>query len=219
MDPIDQVVFSKRPRKAKGEITLFSEKVKFIRIPKPFPNSNFETGKDILITQGSTYIRNPSLERSIHKHDKDPAFAVKAYLDIFGLEYDQKYIDAILKESSIVIKNIKNSFNRPRPAQLAPYFGVTLDLLESTTNKTPSYPSGHSTQSRLIAEVYGALYPDHRKNLVKAAEECGKGRVAAGFHYPSDHKAGVYLAKRMFSYIIEPQTHEQTFYNRTLDLF
>jgi hypothetical protein len=219
MDPIDLVVFSKKPRKANGEITLFSEKVRFIRIPKPFPNSNFETGKDILITQGSTYIRNPSLERSIKKHDKDPAFAVKAYLDIFGLEYDEKYITDILKQSTIVIKNIKNSFNRPRPKQLAPYFGVELDVLGSKTNNTPSYPSGHSTQSRLIAEIYGALYPDHRKNLIKAAEECGKGRVAAGFHYPSDHKAGVYLAKRMFSYLKEPKTNENTYYNRTLDLF
>ena len=31
--------------------------------------------------------------------------------------------------------------------------------------------------------------------LIAAAEECGLGRVKAGWHYPSDHKVGVMIAK------------------------
>jgi hypothetical protein len=215
MDPVDDLVYSKRLRKPSGEITLFKEDVKFIRLPQPHPNSSLETGKDLLTVQGATYLRGMGMEKSVKKHDRDPAFAVKMYMDLFGLAYDQQYIDKLLTESSIVIKTIKNSFNRPRPSQLAPYFGIELDILKSRSNKSPSYPSGHSTQSRLIAEVYGEKYPEHHKNLVKASEECGGGRIMAGFHFPTDHKAGIYLAKRLFGLL---KTKQSITYDRKIDL-
>jgi acid phosphatase (class A) len=99
--------------------------------------------------------------------------------------------------------------------QLAPYYGINLNVLSSRTAKTPSYPSGHSTQSRLIAEIYAEKYPEHRTNLIKAAEECGGGRVMAGFHYPTDHKAGVYLAKRLFKSLKEKKVVD---YDLSIDL-
>ena len=197
MEPIDQLRFSKRLRKPKGEVTLFSEAASFIQLPQPPSNSSLEMGKDLLFVQGSTFLRTPALEQSIKKHDKDPSFAIKRYLDLFGLEYDEKYIDKILEESAVLIKEQKNKFNRPRPIQVAPYYSMDLGVLKSKTNKTPSYPSGHSAQSRLIAEIYAEKYPNHAKNLYKAADECGLGRISAGFHFKSDHRAGVYLAKRL----------------------
>ena len=155
------------------------------------------------------------MDRSIKKHDKDPAFSVKIYMSLFGLEYDEKYINQVLDESTIFIKSLKNKFNRPRPVQLGPYFGITLKLSKSRTAKTPSYPSGHTTQSRLIAEIYGAMYPDHRKNLLRASEECGAGRIIAGLHFPQDHVAGIYLAKRLFKSL---KTTKKTNYDQSIDL-
>ena len=70
--------------------------------------------------------------------------------------------------------------------------------LVSDSMKTPAYPSGHSLQSRLIAEYYAEKYPKHREGLIDAADECGMGRVYAGWHYPSDHKASVKLAKEIY---------------------
>ena len=64
----------------------------------------------------------------------------------------------------------------------------------SDSMQTPSYPSGHSLQSRLVAEYYIKKYPEHRKGLIAAAEECGQGRVKAGWHFPSDHYVGVLIA-------------------------
>jgi acid phosphatase (class A) len=198
MEPVDDLVFSKRLRKPKGEITLFSDTAKLIQLPSPSFNSSLATGKDLLVTQGAGMVRTEGLENSIVKHDKDPAFSIKRYMDIFGLEYDTKYIDELIKESSILILEYKNKFNRPRPAQLAPYFSIQLKLLRSKNAKTPSYPSGHSAQARLVAEVFAHQYPEHKTNLLKAAEECGAGRISAGWHYPSDHKVGKYLGKRLF---------------------
>jgi membrane-associated phospholipid phosphatase len=197
-DPVDDLVYSKRLRTPKGELTLFKEGAKFIRLPAPPPNSSLSTAKDLLTVQGATYLCGPGMKKSIRKHDKDPAFAIKTYLSVFGLRFDEKYIQQLLTESAIIIRTLKNEHNRPRPFQLAPYYGMDFEVLWSRTNKSPSYPSGHSAQARLIAEIYADKYPEHRINLIKAAEECGGGRVMAGFHYPTDHKAGVYLAKRLF---------------------
>ena len=213
--PIDDLVFSKRLRKPKGESVLFSADAHFIRLPDPPANSSAITATDLLAVQGATYIRKEAMERSIKKHDKDPAFSVKMYLSIFGLKYDENYINQVLEESTIFIKTLKNKFNRPRPAQIGPYFGVELDLLKSRTAKTPSYPSGHTTQSRLIAEIYGAKYPQHRQNLLKAAEERGAGRIMAGLHFPQDHAAGVYLAKRLFSAL---KATQKITYDQSIDL-
>ena len=120
-------------------------------------------------------------------------------MNLFGLKYDQDYITKLMEEATILIKEQKNKFNRPRPYQLAPYFGVDLNVLNSKTNKTPSYPSGHSTQARLVAEVYAEKYPSHRENIIRASEECGFGRVIGGFHFPNDHSAGITLAIRLFT--------------------
>ena len=136
-------------------------------------------------------------------------------MSVFGLEHDVSYINKVLEEASILIKEQKNHFNRARPIQLAPYFGMDLDMLKSRTSKTPSYPSGHSTQSRLIAEIYAEKYPEHRKNLIRAADEAGGGRVMGGFHFPSDHKVGVYLAKRLFRSM---KTTKKVKYDQTIDL-
>jgi membrane-associated phospholipid phosphatase len=214
-DPVDLLVYSKWLRKPRGEITLFDENAKFIRLPRPPANSSLDTAKEFLTIQGATFLRGPGMIKSIRKHDRDPAFAIKMYLTLFGLEFDEDYITNVVKESTILIKYLKNHFNRPRPSQLSPYFGIDLEVLNSRSNKTPSYPSGHATQARLIAEIYSAKYPEHRSNLIKASEECGGGRIMAGFHYPSDHKAGIYLAKRLFKTLKRSKKIE---YNQTIDL-
>tara|TARA_R110002020_G_scaffold389294_1_gene599981 strand:+ start:4843 stop:5499 length:657 start_codon:yes stop_codon:yes gene_type:complete len=216
MEPIDQLRFSKRLKNPKGETTLFTEAASFIQLPQPPANSSLETGKDLLFIQGSTFLRTPGLEQSIKKHDKDPSYAIKKYLDLFGLEYDERYIGKVLEESAVLVKEQKNKFNRPRPIQIAPYYSVELPVVKSKTNKTPSYPSGHSTQSRLIAEIYAKKYPEHAKNLYKAADECGLGRISAGFHFKSDHKAGVYLGKRLFKALKSPQSQKPMKYDRVL---
>tara|TARA_R110000824_G_scaffold136818_1_gene300621 strand:+ start:690 stop:1361 length:672 start_codon:yes stop_codon:yes gene_type:complete len=204
-EPVDDLQFSKRPRTLKGSTSLFREEANFIQLPPPPANSSLDTAKELLAVQGASYIRKGAIEKSIKKHDKDPAFSVKLYMSIFGLKYDQKYIDRVLRESSVIISGLKNKFNRPRPKQLCPYFGMDVDVLKSASAKTPSYPSGHTTQARLIAEIYSAKYPEHRSNLVQAAEECGQGRIMAGLHFPKDHVVGRYLAKRLFK-ALNPST-------------
>ena len=81
----------------------------------------------------------------------------------------------------------------------------------SDSMKTPAYPSGHSLQSRLVAEHFIKKYPEHKDGLIKAADQCGKGRVFAGWHFPSDHEAGVELAKQIYPKLdLSDNVQEQT---------
>jgi len=217
-DPIDDLTFSKKLRKPKGDITLFDKTSQFIVLSPPPTNSSLETGKEMLQVQGSTFLVTEAITKSIKKHDKDPAYSIKMYMNLFGLEYDQEYITKLIEESTIIIREQKNKFNRPRPYQLAPYFGVDLDVLNSKTNKTPSYPSGHSAQARLVAEVYAEKYPSHRKNILRASEECGFGRVIAGFHFPKDHSTGVTLGKRLFNRLKNKKQNAPFKYYKIFDL-
>jgi hypothetical protein len=205
MEPIDQVVFSKKPKKVKGKLSIFPEAARFIKLRDPFANSSYATGKDLLTVQTAIYISTEYLTSSVKKHDKDPSFSIK-----FGLDYDKAYMQRVMDEAAILISEQKNKFNRPRPVQLAPYFGLDFTAYKSKTANTPSYPSGHTTQAYLMAYIYADKYPAHRKNLLKAAEECGTGRISVGLHYPSDHKAGIQLAKRLFK-SISLQKNENTF--------
>ena len=110
------------------------------------------------------------------------------------LPYIEEELDSLLDQSAKFVMELKYKYNRPRPYQIAEFYGIDLNGLELDTMKTPSYPSGHSVQSRLVAEYYIRKYPQHKKGLIAAAEECGQGRVKAGWHFPSDHKVGVMIA-------------------------
>ena len=141
--------------------------------------------------------RTKEVEESVKKHDADPSYAMKEYMDSKNLEYSQEEIDKINVAGSTISRHYKNLHQRARPWQMSEEMNMDINVMErpSDSMNTPAYPSGHSLQSRLVAEYYAEKYPDHKEELIKAADECGVGRVMAGWHYPSDHKHGVKLAK------------------------
>jgi len=72
---------------------------------------------------------------------------------------------------------------------------------EMESMKTPSYPSGHSTQAVLIGNVLADKYPKASKAFKKAAENISYSRRVARAHYKSDGKIGEKLGKEMFKHI------------------
>jgi acid phosphatase (class A) len=56
--------------------------------------------------------------------------------------------------------------------------------------QSPSYPSGHTMESRVLAEVLGMLWPDRRAEFRAAAYRIAWHRVQAGAHYPHDLAGG-----------------------------
>ena len=76
----------------------------------------------------------------------------KDYCKTVDIDYPQGLVDTLLDDSRIFITKLKYLYNRPRPKQLAkhPMVNVPMKDNELDSMKTPSYPSGHSTQGVLI---------------------------------------------------------------------
>jgi hypothetical protein len=73
-----------------------------------------------------------------------------------------------------------------------------------------SYPSGHSTQSHLVALILGEVMPQppagQPNPLGLLAERIARNREVMGLHYPSDSRAGAKLAKESFLLLRECKT-------------
>ena len=99
----------------------------------------------------------------------------------------------------------KDKYQRQRPAQLCP---PLLPPFEAPGHA--SYPSGHATQSWLMAKCIGLVFdkalPAATATILKRyvdalAKRIAYNREIAGFHYHSDSTEGQTLADDMFAKI------------------
>jgi hypothetical protein len=103
-------------------------------------------------------------------------------------------IDQLLDDTKPLIIKLKFYFQRPRPYQLAEHYKVKLFPFSSKSDDSPSYPSGHALQAKLICYVLGNHFPqkyDYFENLCKDIEY---SRQYLGIHYPSDIDYSLYIA-------------------------
>ena len=173
------------------EFKFFPDDVKdYIQIPPPPTNDakEMETVRKILSTRTDKDVD------SVANNDKDSFYSIKEYMKKIKVKFHEKELDDIVMQAVPTINHFKNKFNRSRPFEL----DGNLDVLGSSTNKTRSYPSGHSTQAMIVALYVAQKFPEHKDGLIEAAKEVGLGRVKAGFHFLSDHVAGQMLGTKMF---------------------
>ena len=182
--------------KEKPTPLLKGEDWKNINVPEPPRNSSPEAKSELSTIKELGSNRTQKDINSIKEHDMAATYAIRDYLEENDLLYDTEDITKIVETGAGISRFYKNKFQRIRPWQLAKELGMEINHMDfpSDSMQTPSYPSGHSLQSRLVAEYYIKKYPEHRKGLIAAAEECGQGRVKAGWHFPSDHDVGVLIA-------------------------
>ena len=144
--------------------------------------------------------RTPEDEESIRLHDESAAYAVHRYVEEHGLEFKEDELNEIIIQCKPTIKHFKEKFNVPRPHEVHKDINA-IGRMDSTTNKTASYPSGHACQGMLVALYAAQKYPQHRDNLIKAGKESGLGRIKAGFHYIPDYIVGNLLAEKLMMII------------------
>lgn len=115
--------------------------------------------------------------------------------------YPRTYLllDHVFADTETITRNDKNFWHRKRPYLLDSKIKLLVDPLD----KSPSYPSGHACDSRVLAEVLGMLYPNHRDQLRARAESIAEHRVEAGVHTPLDIEAGRLLAMQITGALIE----------------
>jgi len=78
---------------------------------------------------------------------------------------------------------------RPRPPQADASVQPCVPLPPNA-----SYPSGHSFQAWMRAEVLADLFPEHQKALRDRAHRAAWARVLGGVHYPTDDVGGHLIA-------------------------
>jgi len=174
-----------------------------MRIPhKPFPeNASRKTRSEL---QWLVNYNESSIDENYVKEGDDVDKVFEKYCKDNNLEFDKKYYKQILKESTKTILSLKYYYNRPRPHQLAEFYGLEeFEDFALESMKTPSYPSGHSTQGHLIAELLGRKYPQHYCGLKECAQLISKSRLMARAHYPSDCLFGEEVAKHILGKILK----------------
>jgi hypothetical protein len=180
----------KHQSKIDRPITLFED----ISISlQPFPeNTSKKTLEEVKylseIEEDVDYVReNDKVKESFGKLHEE-----------LELEYNEDEAGKYLKESSKYIMELKYKFQRPRPHQIADFYGIDLNGVDLDSMKTPSYPSGHATQGYLLGMIYSERYPQYNEEFIRLAEDIAESRIVGKAHFPSDKKAGIELAEKLF---------------------
>ncbi|HLX94408.1 MAG TPA: phosphatase PAP2 family protein [Verrucomicrobiae bacterium] len=101
----------------------------------------------------------------------------------------EAFFQHVQKDAETVTDNAKDFYKRPRPYVLDP------SLASGKLEKSFSYPSGHSTESMVLALVLAEVFPDQHDAIIAEARNIGWHRVEIARHYPTDIYAGRVLAQ------------------------
>ena len=143
-------------------------------------------------------LENNDLKDKITLQDEKLFAPFTRYLRDNNLEVDTEELATINKDISTIVHKFKFFYNRPRPHQSS-----DIEEYENVAGKSPSYPSGHSTNSAVTAEILADKFPEHADNFRQIGKEIGLNRVIAGLHYPTDHIAGLKLAEQLIPLVID----------------
>ena len=144
------------------------------------------------------YLAKLEEDREFVKYNDDIKEVFKEALAELELPYIKEELESLLDESAKFVLELKYKYNRPRPYQIAEFYGIDLNGTELDSMKTPSYPSGHAAQGYLLGMHYSKKYPEHRKKLTKIGEDIAHSRIVAKAHYPTDKIFGKILAEHLF---------------------
>ena len=115
----------------------------------------------------------------------------------------EAFFHSVQKDAEAVTDSAKDFYKRPRPYVLDP------TLVSGKLEKSFSYPSGHSTESMVLALVLADLFPEQRDAIIAEARSIGWHRVEIGRHYPTDIYAGRVLARAVVRQLKKNHTFQK----------
>lgn len=204
---IDKVVYAMAPKPKHAKRLAAPENYQYLNVsyvdaPVKLPplNSSQET-RDELETMANANLLHKNPAKLEEKYDKDFLWKFKECIEEAGYEFDDAYYLALVKEAASITIRLKYKYNRPRPFQLGKILGIEVTKYSSSTAKTPAFPSGHTTQSVLVACVLSERYPELKEKLMKIADKVSLSRLVGGHHYPSDIEYGKMLGKWLSGHV------------------
>ncbi len=199
-ESLKDMVFSKtiKPKHKKRmemETKLFPDNPKLTIKPPPTNESN-KTRSEVFYLLG--YNDGVIDNEMVQAYDD----IVKAYMPAVeknGLKVSSDELEEIIKESSKFVMKLKYKFNRPRPFQVAEFYDIDdFKRHKLDTAKTPSYPSGHAMQGRLLALYLSDKDPNNKNEYMMIGHNISESRIMARAHYVSDRKYGDMLGDELY---------------------
>jgi hypothetical protein len=167
-------------------------------IPNPPPNRSEQTKSELRQVQLVSTNRTDAEVKLVYEVDKDPGLIFVPFLEDKDLPYPKEEIEAYWSVIYPLVMNVKWFYNRPRPYQLGPKYGMEIKYIRTETHNTPAYPSGHTSYGHLVSLVLSEKYPEYAKEFKVLSDQTGEARVLQGVHYPSDNDAAVKLTNNIW---------------------
>jgi len=195
---LDRMVFAKpiKPKHVERieepeECDLIKAKAEDAPIQIPPANSAMETRHELQHMINDINNADPKwIDKTVEKYDTDFLWKFEKYCKKHDLAFNKDYFNDLIDEAGNIIIKLKYKYNRPRPFQLASKLGLHLNSTEAKTAGSPSFPSGHTAQSYLVADVLSKVYPVHHDAFQAIAEKASYSRYIGGLHFPSDIEYG-----------------------------
>lgn len=204
---IDQQVYTLVPKKkhlkrlaSEESLVIIGCKAEDAPLTLPPSNSSEETRLEMLELK-NLQTQHPDPAKLEEDYDDDFLWAFEKICKDNGLGFDKKFFKAMIKEVGHIVIKLKYKFNRPRPFQLAKVHCLDLMKYDSETAKTPSYPSGHTTQGRVLAIYLSKLYPELQDQFEVVSDTISLSRMVGCHHFPSDVAYGNQIATWLASNI------------------
>ena len=167
-------------------------------IANPPPNRSEQTKSELRQVQLISTNLTEEEVKLVYEVDKDPGLIFVPFLENKKLPYPKEEIEAYWSVIYPLVMNLKWFYNRPRPYQLGPKYGMEIKYIRTETHHTPAYPSGHTAYGNLVALILSDKYPEYSKSFQAFALQVGEARVLQGVHYPSDNYAAIKLTNNIW---------------------
>lgn len=131
--------------------------------------------------------------------------AVGAYFQSNNLPKTVAFFEKVQLDAETVTDLGKDYFKRPRP------FTTDPSLANGELEKSFSYPSGHSTESMVLALVLADLLPEKHDAILTHARMMGWHRVQIARHYSTDIYAGRVLAQTIVKQLKKSEAFQKEF--------
>lgn len=167
--------------------------------PKAYDSPEVQEEINILVQMSSSFASaDNAVQERFFQYDIEPKEYIASLISSANAGIPKAEIKSIIDEVNTditpLLYKLKYSYQRIRPYQLAFYYNLPLYPSNSCSANSPSYPSGHSFQAKIICEVLGNKYPQFYKSLQQLAEDISVSRLYLGLHYESDAEFGKYCA-------------------------
>mgnify|MGYP003117492790 FL=1 len=199
-ESLKDMVFSKsiKPKHKKRmgiETKLFPSNPKLTITPPPANDSN-ETRTELFKLLA---YNDGVIDRKMVEEYDDMTKPFMELIEKHNVDVTKDDLQQIIDEGAKFTLKIKYKYNRPRPYQIAEHYGIEdFKRHKLDTAKTPSYPSGHALQGRLIGLILTDKDPKHQNEYMAVSQRISDSRIMARAHYPSDKEYGEKLADELY---------------------